>query len=157
MQMTAIPMMPKFSIDVTDGPAQTKKRRVETYSRISTDSEEQLSSYEAQVDHYTKHIKANVNWEFVDVYTDEGITATNIKKRKGFKRILADALDGKIDLILTKPVSRFARNTVNTLITVRNLKEYSMEVYFEKENIYTLGSKGELLIIMSSLAQEGCT
>ena len=86
---------------------------------------------------------------------DEGITGTNMKKRDGFNQMIADALDGKIDLIITKSVSRFARNTVDSLTTVRKLKEKGVEVYFQKENIYTLDSKGELLItIMSSLAQE---
>ena len=131
------------------------KKRVAAYARVSTDTEEQLTSYEAQVDYYTRHIQSNSDWEFVDVYTDEGISATNTKKRDGFKRMVQDALDGKIDMIITKSVSRFARNTVDTLTTVRQLKEKGVEVYFEKENIYTLDSKGELLItIMSSLAQE---
>ena len=131
------------------------KRRTAAYARVSTDSEEQLTSYEAQVDYYTKYIKERADWEFVRVYTDEGISATNTKKRDGFKQMIADALDGKIDLIITKSVSRFARNTVDSLVTVRQLKEKGVEVYFEKENIYTLDSKGELLItIMSSLAQE---
>ena len=89
------------------------------------------------------------------MYTDEGITGTNTKHREGFKRMVADALAGKIDLIVTKSVSRFARNTVDSLTTVRQLKEKGVEIYFEKENIWTLDSKGELLItIMSSLAQE---
>ena len=131
------------------------KRKVAAYARVSTDSEEQLSSYEAQVDYYTRYIQSKNNWEFVEVYTDEGISATNTKRRDGFKRMIKDALDKKIDLIITKSVSRFARNTVDTLTTVRKLKEKGVEVYFEKENIYTLDSKGELLItIMSSLAQE---
>lgn len=131
------------------------KRKVAAYARVSTDNEEQLSSYAAQVDYYTRYIKSKMEWDFVDIYTDEGITATNTKKRDGFKRMVKDALDGKIDLIVTKSVSRFARNTVDTLTTVRKLKEKGIEVYFEKENIYTLDSKGELLItIMSSLAQE---
>ena len=131
------------------------KRKVAAYARVSTDNEEQLSSYAAQVDYYTRYIKSKLEWDFVDIYTDEGITATNTKKRDGFKRMVKDALDGKIDLIVTKSVSRFARNTVDTLTTVRKLKEKGIEVYFEKENIYTLDSKGELLItIMSSLAQE---
>lgn len=131
------------------------KKRVAAYARVSTNDEEQQTSYEAQIDYYTQHIKANSDWEFVEVYTDEGISGTNTKKRDGFKRMIQDALDGKIDLILTKSVSRFARNTVDTLTTVRQLKEKGVEVYFEKENIYTLDSKGELLItIMSSLAQE---
>lgn len=130
-------------------------RRVAAYARVSTDSEEQLTSYEAQVDYYTKYIKSRSDWEFVDVYTDEGISATNTKKRDGFNRMVQDALDGKIDLIVTKSVSRFARNTVDSLTTVRKLKDAGVEVYFEKENIWTLDSKGELLItIMSSLAQE---
>lgn len=91
----------------------------------------------------------------MEVYTDEGISATSTKKRDGFNRMIADAVRGKIDLIITKSVSRFARNTVDTLTTVRQLKDKSVEVYFEKENIYTMDSKGELLItIMSSLAQE---
>jgi site-specific DNA recombinase len=108
-----------------------------------------------QVDYYTRHIESNPVWDFVEVYTDEGISATSTKKRDGFNRMIADALGGKIDLIITKSVSRFARNTVDTLTTVRRLKEKGIEVYFEKENIYTLDSKGELLItIMSSLAQE---
>ena len=136
-------------------PEIKRKRRVAGYARVSTNEEEQLTSYEAQVDYYTRHIQDNAEWEFVEVYTDEGISATSTKKRDGFNRMIADALAGKIDLILTKSVSRFARNTVDTLTTVRALKEKGVEVYFEKENIFTLDSKGELLItIMSSLAQE---
>lgn len=131
------------------------KRRVAAYARVSTDSDEQLSSYEAQVDFYTRHIQGNPEWEFVAVYTDEGVTGTNTKKREGFNRMIEDALSGKIDLILTKSISRFARNTVDTLTTIRRLKEKGIEVYFEKENIYTLDAKGEVMItIMSSLAQE---
>ena len=135
--------------------AAKQKKRVAAYARVSTDSDEQLSSYEAQVDFYTRHIQSNPEWEFVNVYTDEGISGTNTKKREGFNRMVADALDGRIDLILTKSISRFARNTVDTLTTVRKLKEKNVEVYFEKENIYTLDAKGEVMItIMSSLAQE---
>lgn len=131
------------------------RRRVAGYARVSTDSEEQLTSYEAQVDYYTNYINSKPEWQFVKVYTDEGISAVNTKHREGFNQMVSDALDGKIDLIVTKSVSRFARNTVDSLITVRKLKEKGVEVYFEKENIYTLDSKGELLItIMSSLAQE---
>ena len=131
------------------------RRKVAGYARVSTDSEEQLTSYEAEVDYYTKFIRSNPDWEFVDVYTDEGISATNTRHRDGFNRMIADALAGKIDLIVTKSVSRFARNTVDSLTAVRKLKEHGTEVYFEKEGIYTFDSKGELLItIMSSLAQE---
>ncbi len=132
-----------------------KKRRVAGYARVSTDHEDQTTSYEAQVDYYTNYIKSRDDWEFVGIYTDEGISATNTKKREGFKTMVADALAGKIDLIVTKSVSRFARNTVDSLTTVRRLKDAGIEIYFEKENIWTLDSKGELLItIMSSLAQE---
>ena len=132
-----------------------KKRRVAGYARVSTDSDEQFTSYEAQVDYYTKFIQANPDWEFVKVYTDEGISGLNTKNRDGFNTMIADALAGAIDLIVTKSVSRFARNTVDSLTTVRKLKEKGVEVFFQKENIYTLDSKGELLItIMSSLAQE---
>lgn len=131
------------------------RKRVAAYARVSTDSAEQLSSYEAQVEFYTRYIKGNPGWEFVDVYTDEGISGTNIRKREGFNRMVNDALSGKIDLILTKSISRFARNTVDTLTTVRTLKAHKVEVYFEKENIYTLDAKGEVMLtIMGSLAQE---
>lgn len=131
------------------------KKRVAAYARVSTDSKEQLASYKAQVGYYTRHIKSNPEWEFVFVYTDEAISATNTKKRKGFNQMITDALSGKIDLVITKSISRFARNTVDTLTAVRKLKEKGVEVYFEKENIHTLDAKGELLItIMSSLAQE---
>jgi len=132
-----------------------KQRRVAGYARVSTDSDEQFTSFEAQVEYYTRKIQENPEWEFVRVYTDEGISATNTKKRDGFNAMIADALAGEIDLIITKSVSRFARNTVDTLTTVRKLKDQGIEVFFEKENIYTLDAKGELLItIMSSLAQE---
>ena len=135
--------------------AQQQKRRVAAYARVSTDSDEQFTSYEAQIDYYTNYIKSRDDWEFVEVYTDEGITGTSTKHREGFKRMIADALDGKIDLIVTKSVSRFARNTVDSLTTIRQLKEKGIECYFEKENIWTFDGKGELLItIMSSLAQE---
>lgn len=131
------------------------KRKVAGYARVSTDMDEQATSYEAQVDYYTNYIKGHNDWEFVDIYTDEGISATNTRRRAGFNQMIEDALAGKIDLIITKSVSRFARNTVDSLTTVRKLKEKGVEIYFEKENIWTLDSKGELLItIMSSLAQE---
>lgn len=152
-KITTIPAtISKFNLSPIN---EIKKRKVAGYARVSTDSEEQQTSYEAQLDYYTNYIKSRDDWEFVEVYTDEGITATNTKKRDGFKRMVKAALDGKIDLIVTKSVSRFARNTVDSLSTIRKLKEHGTEVYFEKENIWTFDSKGELLItIMSSLAQE---
>lgn len=110
-----------------------RKRRTAAYARVSTDNEDQATSYEAQIDYYTNYIKNRDDWEFVDIYTDDGISATNTKHREGFRRMIADALDGKIDLIVTKSVSRFARNTVDSLTTVRQLKEKGIEIYFEKE------------------------
>ncbi|MEG0167860.1 MAG: recombinase family protein, partial [Ruthenibacterium sp.] len=151
-----ITVIPAKASDFRQGlPNLMKKKRVAGYARVSTDKDEQQNSYEAQVSYYTDYIQRNPEWEFVEVYTDEGISGTSTKHREGFKRMLSDALDGKIDLILTKSVSRFARNTVDSLTTIRQLKEKGVEVYFEKENIFTLDSKGELLLtIMASLAQE---
>lgn len=108
---------------VEDTTKNVKKKRVAGYARVSTDLEEQQTSYAAQVDHYTKYIKEKPEWEFVKVYTDEGISATNTKRREGFNQMIEDAMNGKIDLIITKSVSRFARNTVDSLVTVRKLKE----------------------------------
>lgn len=148
-------IMPTKRLHFDEPINQQRKRRVAGYGRVSTDMEEQLTSYEAQIRYYTDYIKSREDWEFVGVYTDEGITGTSTKHRNGFKQMIQDALDGKIDLIITKSVSRFARNTVDSLVTVRELKAHNVEVYFEKENIYTFDGKGELLItIMSSLAQE---
>ena len=131
------------------------RRRVAGYARVSTDTDEQFTSYEAQIDYYTNYIKRNPNWDFVRVYTDEGISGTDTRHRTGFNEMVTDALDGKIDLIVTKSVSRFARNTVDSLTTIRKLKEHGVEVFFEKEAIWTFDGKGELLLtIMSSLAQE---
>jgi len=130
-------------------------KRVAAYVRVSTDSDEQLGSFEAQKDYYEKYIAENPNWEFVGIYSDEGISGVNTKLRDGFNNMVADALAGEIDLIITKSLSRFARNTVDALKTIRALKEKNKEVYFEKEDIHTLDAKGELLItLMSSLAQE---
>ena len=152
-KVTVIP--PTISLQTHLPTTQKVKRKVAGYARVSTDFEEQLTSYEAQVDYYTKYIQEREDWEFVKVYTDEGISATSTVHRDGFNQMVADALDGKIDLIVTKSVSRFARNTVDSLTTVRKLKEKGVEVFFEKEDIYTLDSKGEVMItIMASLAQQ---
>ena len=123
-----------------------RKKRVAAYARVSTEQDEQQSSYEAQVDFYTRHIKSNPDWEFVD---------TNTKNRENFNRMIDLALNGGIDIILTKSISRFARNTVDTLQTVRELKAVGVEVRFEKENLHTFDPKCEMMLtIMSSLAQE---
>ena len=136
--MAKVTTIPATITRFTAAPiSEKKKRRTAAYARVSTDSEEQLTSYTAQVDYYTNYIRGRDDWEFVEVYTDEGITGTNTKHREGFKRMVADALAGKIDLIVTKSVSRFARNTVDSLTTVRQLKEKGVEIYFEKESIWT--------------------
>ena len=158
-RVKTVRVIPPTIQPLTDIPAfSARPRRVAAYARVSTSSEEQLTSYEAQVKHYTEYIKSKEtsdNWQFVDVYTDKGITGVSTKKREGFNRMIQDALAGKIDLIITKSVSRFARNTVDTLTAIRKLKEYGVEVYFEEQNIYTLDGKGEVLLtIMSSIAQE---
>ena len=135
--------------------AETSTRKVAGYARVSTDHEDQVTSYQAQVDYYTRYITGHSGWQLAGIYTDEGITGTSTSKRAGFQSMVADALAGKVDLIVTKSVSRFARNTVDSLTTVRTLKDHGVEVYFEKESIWTFDAKGELLItIMSSLAQE---
>ena len=134
---------------------QAVKRRVAAYARVSTDEDEQLTSYQNQVEYYTRYIKSRPDWEFIGLYADEGISGLNTKKRSGFRQMVEDAMNGGIDLILTKSISRFARNTVDSLVTIRELKAKGVEVFFEKETIYTYDSKGELMItIMSSIAQE---
>ena len=135
--------------------ASAEKRKVAAYARVSTDNEDQKTSYAAQVDYYTNYIKSRSDWEFAGMYSDEGVTGTSMKKREGFTRMVQDALDGKIQLIVTKSVSRFARNTVDSLTTIRKLKEHGIEVYFEKEAIWTFQARGEILLtILSSLSQE---
>lgn len=133
----------------------SQKLRVAAYARVSTEQDEQESSYEAQVDFYTRCIGNNPDWEFVKVFADRGITGTNTKNREEFNQMVELALNGGIDLILTKSISRFARNTVDTLQTVRKLKAAGVEVRFEKENLHTFDPKCEVMLtIMSSLAQE---
>ena len=137
-------VIPATMSRMTSAPvASCAKRKVAGYARVSTELEEQQTSYEAQVDYYTSFIKGHDDWEFVNVYTDEGISATSTKHREGFQQMVEDALGGKIDLIVTKSVSRFARNTVDSLTTIRKLKEHGTEVFFEKENIWSFDGKGE--------------
>ena len=130
-------------------------QRVAAYARVSTDHEEQETSLTAQTDYYRKKILEHPGWELVGIYVDDGISGLSTNRRDGFNRMVEDCIAGHMDLILTKSISRFARNTVDTVTTIRKLKEKGVGVYFEKENIFTTDSKGEfLLTIMSSLAQE---
>lgn len=136
-------------------PTERRRKRVAAYCRVSTDQLEQLSSYEAQVAYYTNYINSNPEFEMAGIYADEGISGTNTKKREQFNKMIEDCKAGKIDMIITKSISRFARNTLDTLNYVRTLKELGIGVIFEKENIDTLDSKGEVLLtILSSLAQD---
>ncbi|SKC77468.1 recombinase family protein [Maledivibacter halophilus] len=129
--------------------------RVAAYCRVSTDSEEQLLSYNSQVLHYRQLVQSNSEWELVEIYADEAISGTQINNRISFQKMINDALDDKIDLIITKSISRFARNTLDTLKYVRLLKKHNVAIFFEKENINTLTMNGEmLLVILSSLAQQ---
>ena len=131
------------------------KLRVAAYCRVSTDSDEQATSYEAQVEHYTAFIKQNSEWEFAGIFADDGISGTNTKKREEFNRMIGECMAGNIDLIVNKSISRFARNTLDCLKYIRELKEKNIPVFFEKENINTMDSKGEVLLtIMASLAQQ---
>ena len=131
-----------------------KIKRVCAYARVSTDTEEQLTSYSSQISYYTEKIKSNPDWEFVGIYADEGISGTQAKNRTEFLRMIEDAKKGKIDIVIAKSISRFARNTVDTLNYVRLLREYNVNVYFEKENINTLDMDSEMfLTFYSAFAQ----
>lgn len=130
------------------------KKNACAYCRVSTDNEEQLTSYKSQIEHYSSMIKSNPELNFVGIYADEGITGTQMKKRDEFLRMIEDAKQGKIDIIYAKSISRFARNTVDTLNTVRLLRDLNVDVYFEKENIHTLALDSEMfLTLYSAFAQ----
>ena len=133
-----------------------RKKRVCGYARVSTDLLDQKNSYEAQLDEYDQRIKKNPEWEFVGLYSDEGITGTCLDKRDGFNQMIKDALDSKIDLILVKSISRFARNTVDCLKTVRELRAKHVEVWFDKESLSTFDKSNSdvMLTIYASFAQE---
>lgn len=131
-----------------------RQLRVAAYCRVSTDDEEQLSSYEAQQEYYTDKIMTNKEWTMAGIFADEGITGTSARKRPEFLRMIRMCKQRKIDLILVKSISRFARNTVDCLNYIRILKELGIAVYFEKENINTLSAESEMLItIMGAFAQ----
>lgn len=137
------------------GTKSIKKLRVAAYCRVSTDQEDQMHSFEAQVDYYTRYIHERENYELAGIYADEGISGTNVRKRKQFKKMIEDCKAGKVDLVITKSISRFARNTQDCLQYSRLLKNLGIGIVFEKENINTLDSTGELLFtILSSLAQD---
>ena len=151
--ITVIPARKR--VGSTAAKEKIKKLRVAAYCRVSTETEEQNLSYEVQVAHYTEFIKKNTEWEFAGIFADDGISGTNTKKREEFNRMIEECMEGNIDLVITKSISRFARNTLDCLKYIRQLKEKYIAVYFEKENINTMDAKGEVLLtIMASLAQQ---
>jgi len=135
--------------------ALSRKKRVAAYARVSTEQDAQQNSYEAQIEFYTNFIRNEPDWDFVGIYADEGITGTSMKHREEFNRMVDDAMHGKIDLILTKSVSRFSRNTVDALTVTRNLRNAGVEVRFEKENLSSMDPNAEMVFtFMCSIAQE---
>ena len=154
--------MPEKRITRVEFPARTffpeqppPTKRVAAYARVSTMKDAQENSLQAQQEYFTEYIQRHPGWVFAGMYSDDGISGLSIRERDGFNSMVTDALDGKIDLILTKSLSRFARNTVDALTTIRSLKAAGVAVYFQKENINTMDSTGEFLItLMSSFAEE---
>ena len=150
--ISIIPAKPAYDRSIRP---QMRTLRVAAYCRVSTLMEQQESSYEAQVQYYTEKIKSNPNWKLAGIYADDGKSATSTRKRADFQSMIDDCMAGKIDMVITKSISRFARNTVDSLTNIRKLKEKNIAVFFEKEGINTLEGSGELLItILSSQAQE---
>lgn len=151
--VTVIPA--RISNRTSDKEDSKQKLRVAAYCRVSTDSEEQASSYDVQIAHYTSYINSNPEWELAGIFADDGISGTNTKKREEFNRMIEACMEGKIDMVITKSISRFARNTLDCLKYIRQLKDKNIPVFFEKENINTMDSKGEIMLtIMASLAQQ---
>ncbi|AVU90183.1 recombinase family protein [Listeria monocytogenes] len=142
------------TLDVTTSSAVKPKQKVAAYIRVSTSNEDQLISLEAQRRHYKTLIEKNVEWQLIDIYSDEGITGTKKDRRPELIRLISDCEKGKIDFILTKSISRFARNTIDCLELVRKLMDLGVHIYFEKENINTNSMESELMLsILSSLAE----
>ena len=153
-EMQTLPPMEVIVLPATKSTIQEKQRKkkiVAAYCRVSTDQEEQLTSYEAQIEYYTNKIESNPEWKLVDIFADEGITGTSAKKRKNFMRMIEMCREGKIDRILTKSISRFARNVVDSINFTRELKSYGVSVYFEKENIDTEQMTSETILSLHSV------
>ncbi|MEL7658581.1 MAG: recombinase family protein, partial [Bacillota bacterium] len=150
-----VTLIPARSNQSTAENLKPHKLRMAAYCRVSTDQEDQLSSFEAQCTYYNSYIEKNPDYEMAGIYADEGLSGTNTKKREQFNRMIEDCKAGIVDIIITKSISRFARNTLDCLNFVRLLKELGIGVIFEKENIFTLDGKGEVLMsILASLAQD---
>ena len=141
-------------IEATKRPEE-QKLRVAAYCRVSSDSSDQMNSFAAQLNYYTTLISGKENWVMTDLYADAGISGTSAKKRPDFQRLLSDCRKGRIDKVLVKSISRFARNATDCLETIRELKSIGVGVYFEEQNIDTSNMTGELLTAMfSAIAQK---
>lgn len=152
--MTKVEIIEANLKDDSNSSIKKNKKNVCAYARVSTDNDDQQSSYSSQIKFYTEKIQSNPTWKFVGIYADEGISGTQIKNRTEFQRMIDDALDGKIDLIISKSISRFARNTLDTLKYVRLLREHNVDVFFEKENLHTMELESEMfLTFYSAFAQ----
>lgn len=147
--------MPRISVIGQVLPELEKKKRVAAYARVSMETEMLLHSLSAQVSRYNELIQKNPEWEFAGIYADEGISGRDTGHRSDFNRLLADCDAGKIDMVLVKSISRFARDTVDALTVTRHLKELGIDVYFEREDIHSISEEGELLLtLLASFAQE---
>ena len=146
-KVTIIPANPKRA---EPGKPANQKLRVAAYCRVSSEKDEQLNSFDVQVSYYTEKINSKAEWKFAGVYADEGITGTSMKHREDFKRMLRACREGRIDLILCKSVSRFGRNSVDVLRTIRALRERGIGVVFEKEGVDTRTMNSELILAFHS-------
>ena len=154
VQEQTMPETEVIIIPATKSPKEKKKqgkRRVAAYCRVSTDDEEQLTSYNVQIEHYTEVIESNPNWKFAGIFADEGITGVMAKKRDEFNRMIELCREKKIDHILTKSISRFARNIVDSIKYIRELKALGISIYFEKENIDTGEMTSEMMVALYSV------
>ncbi|SHK66576.1 recombinase family protein, partial [Paramaledivibacter caminithermalis] len=153
--MKKVRTIPAKNYKVHDTSFNKSKLKVCAYCRVSTGSSKQSESFETQTTYYERYIKDNPKWEFAGIYADKGISGTTAAKRVEFNRMIKDCEKGKIDLIITKSISRFARNTADCLEVVRTLKDLNVGVYFERENINTMGAESELILsVLSSIAQD---
>lgn len=151
MKIRVIPARKQF---LPVAQQESAKKRVAAYCRVSSESDEQELSFESQCRFYKNKINAETSYDLVDIYADEGITGTSTEKREDFMRLMKDCLDGKVDLIITKSITRFARNTLDSISWIRKLKEVGVDIFFELENLHSLTASEMVLTMLSSIAQE---
>lgn len=147
--------MPKIQRIEAKKPVQVQLKRVAAYARVSVDTDQLMHSLSAQISYYSTLIQGNPEWEYAGVYADAGISGTDTRLRQRFQDLIADCEDGKNDIVLTKSISRFARNTVDLLATGRHLRELGVEVRFEREHVNTFTGDGEVMLsILASFAEQ---